>query len=96
MKGIIYFTTITEEDQKKHLAHMYGEELLRIGLEKSYGKDLRFEPRSKGEFGKPFFTREPKIHYNISHSGKYFMRWGSMCRNTAMSTGRDSFPAWCL
>ena len=73
MKGIIYFTTITEEDQKKHLAHMYGEELLRIGLEKSYGKDLRFEPRSKGEFGKPFFTREPKIHYNISHSGKYVM-----------------------
>ncbi len=73
MKGTIYFTTISKEEQKKRLSHMIGEELLRIGLEKEYGKDLRFEPRAKGEFGKPFFTREPGIHYNISHSGKYVM-----------------------
>ena len=32
---------------------------------------MLFEPRAKGEHGKPFFTLQPKIHYNISHSGKY-------------------------
>ena len=73
MRGTIYFTIIPEEDRNKRLEHMIGEELLRIGLKKEYNKDLRFEPRSRGEYGKPFFTREPKIHYNISHSGKYVL-----------------------
>ena len=52
---------------------MIGEKLLEIGLEREYGRKLAFEPRAKGEHGKPFFTLLPKIHYNISHSGKYVM-----------------------
>ena len=70
MKGTIYFAIIPEEDRKKKLGHMIAEELLRTGLKEEYGKDLRYEPRAKGEFGKPFFTLEPSIHYNVSHSGK--------------------------
>ncbi len=57
----------------KNMEHMIGEKLLEIGLEREYGRKLAFEPRAKGEHGKPFFTLLPKIHYNISHSGKYVM-----------------------
>ena len=73
MEGIIYYTILSEEEQKKKTEHMVGEKLLEIGLLREYGKDLKFEPRAKGEYGKPFFTLEPGIHYNISHSGKYVM-----------------------
>ena len=73
MKGTIYFAVIPEKDRKKKLEHMIAEELLRTGLKEEYGKDLDFEPRAKGEYGKPFFTLEPSIHYNISHSGKYVL-----------------------
>ena len=72
-EGVIYYTIVKEEDRKKRLEHMIGEKLLETGLAREYGKDLRFEPRGKGEFGKPFFTLAPDIHYNISHSGKYVM-----------------------
>ena len=73
MKGIIYVNEIAEEYRGKRLEHMIGEELLRMGLKREYGKDLRFEPRETGEHGKPFFTLEPGIRYNISHSGNYVM-----------------------
>ena len=43
------------------------------GLYKEYGLKLAFVPRAAGEHGKPFLTLQPKIHYNISHSGKYVM-----------------------
>ena len=42
-------------------------------LYKEFGLKLAFEPRAKGEHGKPFLTLQPRIHYNISHSGKYVM-----------------------
>lgn len=71
MNGVIYFTKIREEYENKNMEHMIGEKLLAEGVKKEYGLNLRFEPRAKGEHGKPFFTLEPKIHYNISHSGKY-------------------------
>ena len=71
MTGVIYYTQVKEEYRGKNLAHMVGEKLLEEALFSEYGKELRFEPRAKGEFGKPFFTLEPKIHYNISHSGDY-------------------------
>lgn len=71
MKGVIYFTEIPEKYQKKNMEHMIGEKLLEEGLKKEYGKQLAFEPRAFGEHGKPFFTLQPKIHYNITHSGKF-------------------------
>ena len=73
MKGIIYVNEIAEKYRGKKLEHMIGEELLKTGLKEEYGKDLQFEPRDKGEHGKPFFTLEPSIRYNISHSGRYVM-----------------------
>ena len=73
MNGIIYYTKIRDEYFGKNMEHMIGEKLLEIGLEREYGRKLAFEPRAKGEHGKPFFTLLPKIHYNISHSGKYVM-----------------------
>ena len=73
MNGIIYYTKIRDEYSGKNMEHMIGEKLLEIGLEREYGRKLAFEPRAKGEHGKPFFTLLPKIHYNISHSGKYVM-----------------------
>lgn len=71
MKGVIYFTEVPEEYKNKNMEHMIGEKLLEKGLLQEYGKNLAFEPRTVGEHGKPFFTLEPKIHYNITHSGKY-------------------------
>ena len=71
MNAVIYYTEIPEEYRDKKMEHMIGEKLLESGLKKEYGRDLKFEPRSRGEHGKPFFTLQPKIHYNISHSGKY-------------------------
>ena len=72
-EGIIYYTIVSEENRKKRLDHMIAEKLLETGLSREYGRDLKYEPREKGEFGKPFFTLAPDIHYNISHSGKYVM-----------------------
>lgn len=71
MNAVIYFTEVQEQYANKNMEHMIGEKLLEIGLKKEYGKELRFEPRAVGEHGKPFFTLEPGIHYNITHSGKY-------------------------
>lgn len=73
MNGVIYYTKIKEEYAGKNMEHMIGEKLLEKGLLKEYGLNLKYEPRSKGEHGKPFFTLQPKIHYNISHSGKYVL-----------------------
>ena len=71
MDAVIYFTKISEEDQKKKLSHMTGEALLREGLKRGYGLELANEPRDKGAHGKPFLTLRPSIHYNITHSGAY-------------------------
>ena len=71
MNGIIYYTKIRDEYNSKNMEHMIGEKLLEIGLEREFGRKLAFEPRSKGEHGKPFFTLLPRIHYNITHSGQY-------------------------
>ena len=73
MNGIIYYTKIKDEYYNKNMEHMIGEKLLEIGLEKEFGRKLKYEPRSKGEHGKPFFTLLPRVHYNISHSGRYVM-----------------------
>ncbi|MCD7868145.1 MAG: 4'-phosphopantetheinyl transferase superfamily protein [Clostridiales bacterium] len=71
MKGVLYYTEIREEYKEKRLEHMIGEKLLERGLKREYGLTLAYEPRAKGEHGKPFFTLQPWLHYNISHSGKY-------------------------
>ncbi len=72
MNAVIYFTEIPERCRgNKSMEHMIGEKLLEEGLRKEYGRDLAFEPRAAGEHGKPFFTLQPGIHYNITHSGKY-------------------------
>lgn len=71
MNGVIYLTEVPEKYLKKNMEHMIGEKLLEKGLLKEYGKKLAFEPRALGEHGKPFFTLQPGIHYNITHSGKY-------------------------
>ena len=73
MKAVIYFTEVPEKYLHKNMEHMIGEKLLATGLYKEYGLKLAFEPRAAGEHGKPFLTLQPKIHYNISHSGKYVM-----------------------
>jgi 4'-phosphopantetheinyl transferase len=71
MNAVIYVTEIPEIYKKKNMEHMIGEKILEMALKKEYGRDLRFEPRAKGEHGKPFFTLQPGIYYNISHSGDY-------------------------
>ena len=43
------------------MGHMTGEKLLEEALLKEYGRKLAFEPRAKGEHGKPFFTLQPKF-----------------------------------
>ena len=73
MSGIVYYTKIAETYRGKNLEHMIGEKLLERALRETYGLELSFEPRGKGSHGKPFLTMQPKIHYNISHSGYYVM-----------------------
>lgn len=70
MKGIIFYTVMPPEYEKK-MEHMVGEKLLEEALKEIYGICLEHEARSKGEHGKPFLSSRPEIHYNISHSGKY-------------------------
>ena len=72
-KGIIYCTKIREEYEGAHMEHTIAEKLLEIALKKEYGINLYNEPRAEGEHGKPFLTLQPRIHYNITHSGKYVM-----------------------
>lgn len=69
----IYFTEVPQQYANKNMEHMIGEKLLAAGLYREYGLNLAYEPRAKGEHGKPFLTLRPKIHYNITHSGKYVM-----------------------
>lgn len=71
MNAVIYVTKIPEQYKNKNMDHMVGEKLLELALKREYNKTLHFEPRDKGEHGKPFFTLSPEIHYNISHSGDY-------------------------
>lgn len=71
MEAVIFFTEISGEYENKQMEHMIGEKLLEEGLRKEYGLELKYEPRARGEHGKPFFTLQPQIHYNISHSGQY-------------------------
>ena len=73
MKAVIYFTEVPQQYENKNMEHMIGEKLLAAGLYREYGLKLAFEPRATGEHGKPFLTLQPKIHYNITHSGKYVM-----------------------
>ena len=73
MKAVIYFTEVAQQYEHKNMEHMAAEKLLAAGLYKEFGLKLAFEPRAKGEHGKPFLTLQPRIHYNISHSGKYVM-----------------------
>ena len=73
MKAVVYYTEIPEKYVHKNMEHMAAEKLLAAGLYKEFGLKLAFEPRAKGEHGKPFLTLQPRIHYNISHSGKYVM-----------------------
>ncbi|PJN90941.1 4'-phosphopantetheinyl transferase family protein [Bacillus sp. mrc49] len=50
---------------------LIGDLLLRCILEKRYGLvrgDLEVETNA---YGKPFLSKHPSIHYNISHSGEY-------------------------
>lgn len=70
-KGSVYYAEIPEKYQGKKLEHMLGENLIAKALLEEYGLHLDDEPRSRGEFGKPFFSFQPSIHYNISYSGKY-------------------------
>lgn len=71
MRAVIYYTEVPKKYEHKNMEHMIGEKLLETGLKQEYGLKLSFEPRALGEHGKPFFTLRPKLHYNISHSGKY-------------------------
>ena len=61
MKAVIYFTEIPPQYEHKNMGHMTGEKLLEEALLKEYGRKLAFEPRAKGEHGKPFFTLQPKF-----------------------------------
>ena len=73
MKAVIYFTEVPQQYEHKNMEHMIGRNCLRQDSTKEYGLKLAFEPRATGEHGKPFLTLQPKIHYNITHSGKYVM-----------------------
>ena len=73
MKAVIYFTEVPQQYEHKNMEHMIGEKLLETGLLREYDLKLKEEPRATGEHGKPFLSLQPKIHYNITHSGKYVM-----------------------
>ena len=84
MKAVIYFTEVAQQYEHKNMEHMIGEKLLETGLLREYGLKLKEEPRATGEHGKPFLSLQPKIHYNITHSGKYVM-----CILTGQEVGID-------
>ena len=70
------------------MGHMTGEKLLEEALLKEYGRKLAFEPRAKGEHGKPFlhYSRKFIITSAIPESmWSVFLqarKWGLIFRNT--------------
>ena len=54
-----------------YLRSLYGDILVRKGIETEFGiesKDITFD---KNTYGKPFVVGIPDVHYNISHSGDW-------------------------
>ena len=98
-KGIIYCTKIREEYEGAHMEHMIAEKLLEIALKKEYGINLYNEPRAEGEHGKPFLSYRPSLHYNISHSGMWYVFWlirrlELMCRFIAEPIMKECSDVW--
>lgn len=59
MKAVVYVTEIPQKYERKNMEHLTGEKLLETALFREYGKQLAFEPRAKGEHGKPFLPCSP-------------------------------------
>lgn len=63
--------TLSEGEHRYHKEHALGRSLLRYGLEKYYGLVFTEEELEDqidtNEYGKPFLTGYPKIHFNVSH-----------------------------
>ena len=93
MKAVIYFTEVPQQYEHKNMEHMIGEKLLATGLYKEYGLKLAFEPRATGEHGKPFLTLQPKIHYNITHSGNRLRRSDVLKGSCISYNNKDILPS---
>ena len=71
MKAAVYITEIPEKYERKNMEHLTGEKLLETALFKEYGKTLALSQEQRANTANPSLLCSPKIHYNISHSGKY-------------------------
>lgn len=70
----VYYTRISDRlSYSSADASELAENLLARGLDELYGIVLSKEERSKGPHGKPYLVNHPKIHYNISHSGRFVL-----------------------
>ena len=70
----VYYTRISDRlSYSSADASELAENLLARGLDELYGIALSKEERSKGPHGKPYLVNHPKIHYNISHSGRFVL-----------------------
>ena len=57
--------------EKKKAESKNARRLLYLAIKAEHSISSQHLTMSKGEFGKPFFSQYPDIHFNISHSGDF-------------------------
>lgn len=50
---------------------LIGEILTKITIKQTFGIDITKQKFAYTEYGKPYLSDYPNVHFNISHSGKY-------------------------
>ena len=66
---MLYMTSFVTEEKKNHeREHAVGEQLLFYAVREEYGL-TSLPVIVKGEHGKPYFSENSGIHFNISHTG---------------------------
>lgn len=50
---------------------LIGEILAKVAIKKTFGIDIAKQEFTYTEYGKPYLSDYPNVHFNISHSGEY-------------------------
>ena len=50
---------------------LIGEILAKVAIKKTFGIEIKMQEFTCNEYGKPYLSNYPDVHFNISHSGQY-------------------------
>lgn len=76
-----YFLKYVQPTKREHILKqrikqnatnmLIGEILAKVAIKKTFGIDIEKQEFACNEYGKPYLSNYPDVHFNISHSGKY-------------------------